>query len=103
MKNYECTNYTIVMTLNEALYLVTVIFVLLLLMSLSIYTIFLIYSWLKGAPYVATENDELREMFEKAGLKEGMVFIELGCGDGRVTRKAVRSYKVKGIGVDINP
>ena len=31
------------------------------------------------------------------------MFIELGCGDGRVVKHAVQNYKVTGIGVDINP
>lgn len=32
-----------------------------------------------------------------------MVFYDLGCGDGRVVRSAVKNYGVTGIGVDLNP
>jgi 16S rRNA A1518/A1519 N6-dimethyltransferase RsmA/KsgA/DIM1 with predicted DNA glycosylase/AP lyase activity len=56
-----------------------------------------------GAPYVATQDEEIKDILEKAHLKKADIFIELGCGDGRVTREAVSSYNVKGIGYDINP
>ncbi len=72
-------------------------------MSLAFYVISLIYSWLKGAPYVSTQSKEIDEILKKAHLKEGQLFLELGCGDGRVTKNAVKKYKVYGIGIDINP
>ncbi len=63
----------------------------------------LIYSTLKGAPYVPTSTRQLDLILEKAKLKKNQVFLELGCGDGRVVRTAVKKYHVKGIGVEINP
>ncbi len=69
----------------------------------TIYTIFLIYSNLKGSPYVPTKAGDLDAILKAANLKKGKVFIDLGCGDGRVVRKAVAEYGVKGIGVDVNP
>jgi len=56
-----------------------------------------------GAPYVPTKNKELLQFLKEAGLKKGQVFLELGCGDGRVVRTAVKEYGVKGIGIDVNP
>ena len=91
------------MTPTVAIYLVFIILFLLFLIGVSIYLIYLNYSWLMGAPYVATEDREIQDILEKADLKKGNIFMELGCGDGRVTREAVKSYKVKGIGYDINP
>lgn len=89
--------------LSEALYIILVVVEIIVLGCVAVYAVFLVYSWLKGAPYVATANEELNEIFEKAGLQRGMTFIELGCGDGRVVRSAVKRLGVKGIGIDINP
>jgi len=69
----------------------------------AIYTIFLVYSTIKGSPYVPTSKKELLIMLEKAHLKRGQVFLDLGCGDGRVVREAVKKYGLKGVGIEINP
>lgn len=89
--------------LYNALQLILPLTELLLLMGVSVYLISLSYSWLKGAPYVGTQNKEINEILKKAKPKKEQLFIELGCGDGRVVKNAVRNYKVTGIGVDINP
>lgn len=70
---------------------------------MSIYTLSLIYSSIKGSPYVATRNKRIIEILENAGLKKGKLFVELGSGDGRMVRTAVKEYDVLGIGVDVNP
>ena len=56
-----------------------------------------------GAPFVPTSGKIIREILEKAKLKKGAVFYELGSGDGRVLRMAVREFGVFGYGVDIHP
>lgn len=56
-----------------------------------------------GSPFVKTKSKTLDMILEEAGLKPKQLFIDLGCGDGIVVRTAVKKYKVKGIGVDINP
>ncbi len=56
-----------------------------------------------GSPYVPTKQKELLFFLKEAGIKKGQVFIELGCGDGRVVRAAVREYGARGFGLDINP
>jgi SAM-dependent methyltransferase len=71
--------------------------------SFSVYVIFLIYSHIKGSPYVPTKTKETLFILKEAHLKKKQIFYELGCGDGRVVRYAVKDYKVKGFGVDINP
>jgi len=52
---------------------------------------------------VATRKKRIEKILKEANLKKGKIFIELGCGDGRIVRTAVKKYGVKGIGVDINP
>ncbi len=70
---------------------------------MSVYTISLIYSSIKGSPYVATRKKRIEEILSMADLKKNKTFIELGSGDGRIVREAVNLYGVKGIGIDINP
>lgn len=69
----------------------------------AIYLIFLIYSSIKGAPYVPTRSKRLDDILKNAKLKKGQIFYELGSGDGRTVRYAVQKYKVNGYGFDINP
>ena len=61
------------------------------------------YSSIYGAPYVPTKSREIKKILAEADLHPGMHFLEPGCGDGRVVIEAVRSYKVQGTGIDINP
>lgn len=85
------------------------IYVLLLLLELtflalfSVYVFSLIYSHFKGSPYVPSKKKEVDHILSLCGLKRGMTFIDLGCGDGRVVMRAVERYGVKGVGIDVNP
>lgn len=84
-------------------YLIVIFALLLFLLFMIIYTISLLYSSWKGSPYVPTKQKELEYILNEANLKEGKIFLEPGCGDGRVVRTAVREHNVNGIGIDINP
>ncbi len=64
---------------------------------------FSFYIELQGAPFVPTTQRTLREVLGAADLKKGQLFFELGSGDGRVVRTAVRLYKVRGVGVEMHP
>lgn len=72
------------------------------LIGLSVYIIGLLYSSLMGAPYVPTSKKNIHDILMKAHLKKGQIFLELGSGDGRIVREAVKKHGVRGIGVDIN-
>ncbi len=54
-------------------------------------------------PFVPTPENVVAEMLKLADLKNGDFLIDLGSGDGRIVITAAQKYKVKGIGVDINP
>lgn len=56
-----------------------------------------------GSPFVPTSKKELINFLKEAGIKKGQLFLELGCGDGRVVKTAVKEYGARGIGIDINP
>ncbi len=83
-------------------YLALIFALLLFLISISIYTLFLIYSSLMGSPYVPTRQKEAELILAEAGLKKGKHLIELGCGDGRILRTAAKKYQLQGLGIDVN-
>lgn len=71
--------------------------------GMATYAISMLYSSWKGSPYVPTKKKELINFLKEIKINKGDYFIELGSGDGRVVREAVKIYGVKGLGVDINP
>ncbi len=85
------------------IYLLAVLLLLFFLIMMSIYTALLIYSSLKGSPYVPTKSKIMEEIFAPAKIKKGGYLIELGSGDGRMLRYAVKRYRISGVGVDVNP
>lgn len=91
------------MTLNEVSYVLLIIIELTFLIAASVYLILLSYSWLKGAPYVATNRKSLKEIIINAQIRDGHYIIELGSGDGRFLRTVAKKYNISGLGVDVNP
>ena len=69
---------------------------------MSIYGISLVFSSLMGAPYVPTKNKLAAEILKEIKFKKNGLFIELGSGDARITRTAVKNYPVRGMAVDVN-
>lgn len=89
--------------IQPALYYIVLLLELILITSVFLYLLSLIYSSLKGAPYVPTKQKLIQNILDEANLKRGQRFLELGCGDGRVVRFAVKKYGAKGVGIDVNP
>lgn len=85
------------------IYLAFLFFELLIAFFLAFYTSSLLLSSFMGAPYVPSKDKEFVETLRLAKLKKGQLFVELGSGDGRVVKEAVKKYHVRGIGIDINP
>jgi precorrin-6B methylase 2 len=55
-------------------------------------------------PYVPTPQPVVEAMLKLAGVKEGEVVYDLGCGDGRIVVTAVKQFKAKrGVGIDLDP
>lgn len=54
-------------------------------------------------PYVATPQSAVERMIQLAEVKPGEVVYDLGCGDGRILVTAAQRYRVKAIGVDLDP
>ena len=62
----------------------------------------IIFSVLSFAPWVPSRSRDLARIFKLADLKEGQVFYDLGCGDGKVVIYAAKHYKVQSIGLEIS-
>jgi len=91
------------MLIGYILYYLVLVFELVFSVGMAIYLGSLLFSSFKGSPYVPTKNKESEFFLKEAQLKKGQTFYDLGCGDGRIVRTAVKEYKVKGTGFDINP
>lgn len=69
---------------------------------MSVYGLSLIYSSLMGSPYVPTRNKVILDILKEVKFKKNCLFVELGSGDARIIRTAVKKYHLKGLAVDIN-
>lgn len=84
------------------LYLATLLSLLIFLIFMSVYGLSLIYSSLMGSPYVPTRNKVILNILKEVKFKKNYLFVELGSGDARMIRLAVKKYHLKGLAVDIN-
>lgn len=88
--------------LQLILYLLLLFSLLIFLIFMSVYGMSLIFSSLMGAPYVPTKNKLALEILKEVKFKKNGLFVELGSGDARITRTAVKNYPIYGMAVDIN-
>lgn len=84
------------------LYLIALFLLLIFLIFMSIYGLSLIFSSLMGAPYVPTKKKLAFEILNEVKFKKNGLFVELGSGDGRIIRTAVKNYPIRGMAVDVN-
>ena len=55
-----------------------------------------------GAPWVPTRKPDIEAVLDAALLSHGQLFIELGCGDGRLVAAAAKRG-ARAVGYEINP
>jgi len=53
--------------------------------------------------YIPTPKDIVRRMLQCASLRPGERIFDLGAGDGRIMIEAVRHFRAKAVGVEIDP
>jgi len=63
----------------------------------------ILWTDLKGAPYVATPRQTVRQMLELAEVGSQDVVYDLGSGDGRVLWIAAQEFGARAVGVEIDP
>jgi hypothetical protein len=56
----------------------------------------------QGALYVSTSGARIRAFLDAVAMAPGQLFIDLGCGDGRVLISACDRYGVQAVGYEIN-
>jgi trans-aconitate methyltransferase len=56
----------------------------------------------QGALFVSTSRVRINAFVEAVPMKAGQLLVDLGCGDGRVLRRAQKSYNIRAIGYEVN-
>lgn len=56
----------------------------------------------RGAPWLPSRRQEIERILPLANLQPGEVFVDLGCGDGRVVFAAAERYGADAYGCDIS-
>jgi len=54
-------------------------------------------------PFLPSPDSVIRTALTLAELKPGELFVDLGCGDGRVLIIAVKEFGAQAVGVELNP
>ncbi len=57
----------------------------------------------QGAMYTSTARVKIRTALEAVNMSPGDLFVDIGCGDGRVLRAARKHYGANCLGFEINP
>ena len=57
----------------------------------------------RGALYVSTTRKRISACLDAVSAKQEDLWIDLGCGDGRVLRQARKRYGIRAVGYEINP
>jgi hypothetical protein len=56
----------------------------------------------QGALYVSTSRSKIASFIDAVAMEPEQLLVDLGCGDGRVLRRAVKKYRVRAIGYEVN-
>ena len=57
----------------------------------------------RGALFVSTPRSMIKAIMDNVPMASSDLFVDLGCGDGRVLRAAKKAYDVKTLGFEVNP
>ena len=87
--------YVAVLLIQLTLFLI-LIFLLLFFLSMVISDFF-------GVPFVPTRDKSLPQIFDRIKIKPSDCFYDLGCGDGRLVFFVNNRYKIRAIGIELNP
>ena len=62
----------------------------------------LVLPFTRGALYVSTSQVRISAFLDAVPMKPGQLFVDLGCGDGRVLRKVRKRYGARALGYELN-
>jgi SAM-dependent methyltransferase len=71
-----------------------ILFILITLLSVA-------WSSVSLAPFVPARKKDVQRIFKLADLKQGEVFYDLGCGNGRVVILGAKRLPIKAVGVEV--
>ena len=97
----SCTLYPSPM--NPFIILLGIAAVIVVLLFLYVLSIILVLPRTRGALFVTTSRQRIRALLDTVPMQPGQLFIDAGCGDGRVLREVCSGDKVQGVGYEINP
>lgn len=63
----------------------------------------ILWTDLKGAPYVATPRSTARQMLQLAEVSPEDIVYDLGSGDGRLLWLAAQEFGAQAVGIEIDP
>lgn len=72
------------------------------LILLLITAITTVYGAISFAPWLPCRTSDLKRIFKVADLKDGEIFCDLGCGDGKTVIYAGKNFNVKAIGIELS-
>jgi hypothetical protein len=55
-----------------------------------------------GVPFISTKSSDFNQILKASELKTGETIYDLGCGKANLLVKAVKEYRVKGIGYELS-
>lgn len=70
---------------------------------LHAFAIIVAYPVTQGAMYTSTARVKIHKALDAVVMKPGKLFVDIGCGDGRVLREARKHYGVICHGFEVNP
>lgn len=62
-----------------------------------------VYPITQGAMFHPSARIRVRTFLDHVPMKANELLVDIGCGDGRVLREAVRRYGVRALGFEVNP
>jgi SAM-dependent methyltransferase len=62
-----------------------------------------VYPITQGAMFHPSARVRVRTFLDHVPMKANELLVDIGCGDGRVLRDAVRRYGVRALGFEVNP
>ncbi len=72
-------------------------------LAIFLFTLAMLYSNFTDSIFVPSRTKTMKAVLDEVRPKRNALFLELGCGNGKVAVWAAKTFGVKSIGVDLNP
>ncbi len=74
-----------------------------LILEVLIVLLWFYYTKFFGAQFLPSQMNTVDKMLEMANIKKNDVLYDLGSGDGRILIRAAKKYRIKVVGIEIDP